>query len=100
MAFTTGWVRLTLRTCPGVPADAPADRLEVDGADHVLRFSPGRAGGATAGLLSGTTTPAAGAAQVFSLPPGSRGAREVVLSPWPTSSPPRLTGLRLTASPP
>ncbi len=82
--------------CPGTPADAPASRLEVVGADHRLAFSPGRSGGATVALLTGTDAPTDGAPQVFVLPPGSARAREVVLAPWTSAgAPPRLASVRL-----
>ncbi len=98
VAFTRGWVRLTLRPCPHDPAYARAARLEVRGADRVLILSPGRRGGATAGLLSGTEAPARGDAQTFALPSGSERAREVVLAPWASASePPRLSAVQLLA---
>ncbi len=98
--FTAGWVRLPLRPCSEAAAKADAGRLEVE-ADRVLVFSPGRAGGATVGLLSGTEEPARGAVQAFAIAPSSGGAREIVLAPWPlASAPPGVAIVRLVGRPP
>lgn len=96
IAFTQGWVRVPLYPCPQAPGDAPAARLEVLGSHRRLVFSPGRQGGATAGLLSGTNAAADSGPQMFTLPPGSGRAREVVLAPWAATTPPAvLTTVRL-----
>ena len=98
VAFTAGWVRLVLQPCAGAPPGAVAGRLEVEGGDRALVFSPGRAGCVTAGLLTGSDAPARAPVQAFLLPRGSGASREVVLAPWPgPSPPPRLAAIALSA---
>ena len=95
IAFSAGWTRLTLTACARTDTAA---RLEVEGADHVLSYAPGRPGGVTAAVLTATLPAARAQSQAFATPAGSARAREVVLAPWPFHSPsPRLRRIRLLA---
>lgn len=94
--FSRGWTRLVLAACLRTQA---AGRLEVEGADHLIAYTPGRPGGVTAAVLTAGPEPSSAPLQVFLAPAASSRAREVVLAPWPFPSPsPRLRRIRLLAA--
>lgn len=93
-AFTDGWVRLSLRSCPGV--NAPGATLVAEGGSAALAFELARSGRITIGVLRSTGGRPGPDVQRFPTPGRSAEAREVVLAPLPSGAPAtRLRRLRL-----